>query len=73
LKKILLFGAGKSATVLIDYLLKESVAGNWQITVADSNKQLIEEKTKQHPNSITEALDINDTVKRKTWWLLLIL
>lgn len=66
MKKILLFGAGKSATVLIDYLLKESVAGNWQIIVADSNKQLIEEKTKQHPNSITEALDINDTVKRKS-------
>ncbi|MEI2749849.1 MAG: saccharopine dehydrogenase NADP-binding domain-containing protein [Ferruginibacter sp.] len=66
MKKILLFGAGKSATVLIDYLLKESVAENWQVVVADANKQLIEEKTKNHPNSITEELDINDTAKRKS-------
>jgi saccharopine dehydrogenase-like NADP-dependent oxidoreductase len=56
-KNILLFGAGKSATVLIDYLIKESVTENWIINIVDANKQIVEEKTKQHHN--TKAIAIN--------------
>ena len=44
-KNILLFGAGKSATVLIEYLINESIYNNWFITVADANLELIELKT----------------------------
>ncbi|MFZ1529482.1 MAG: saccharopine dehydrogenase C-terminal domain-containing protein [Ferruginibacter sp.] len=61
---ILLFGAGKSATVLIDYLLKEAETNNWQIIIADANRQLIEEKTKKHPRSAAIAIDINDETAR---------
>jgi saccharopine dehydrogenase-like NADP-dependent oxidoreductase len=35
MKYILVFGAGKSSSSLIDYLVKEAAANNWYITVAD--------------------------------------
>ncbi len=65
MKKIVLFGAGKSASVLIDYLLVQSNENNWKIMIADSNKKLIEEKTKNHPGSEAIELDIRDDVKRR--------
>ncbi len=37
MKTILLFGAGKSATVLIDYLLDQAPVENWLILVVDAN------------------------------------
>jgi saccharopine dehydrogenase-like NADP-dependent oxidoreductase len=36
MKYILVFGAGKPATSLIDYLTKEAAANNWIITIADA-------------------------------------
>lgn len=66
LKNILLLGAGKSATVLIDYLLKEAETEDWYIVVADANKDLIEEKTKKHELSLSVELDINDEEKRRS-------
>lgn len=65
MKKILLFGAGKSASVLIDYLLLQSAALNWKIIVADTNKKLIEDKTRHHKNSEAIELDINNEAKRR--------
>ena len=65
MKKILLFGAGKSASVLIDYLLEQSTQNNWKVIIADANKKLVEEKTKKHPNSEAIELDINDEPKRR--------
>lgn len=64
MKTILLFGAGKSATVLIDFLIAEAAAGDWKIRVADSDQQLILGKTKGA--SCTEAivLDINHADQR---------
>ncbi|MEP7163656.1 MAG: saccharopine dehydrogenase C-terminal domain-containing protein [Ferruginibacter sp.] len=64
MKKIVLFGAGKSASVLIDYLLVQATENNWTIFVADANKKLIEEKTKHHPKATPVELDIKDDVKR---------
>lgn len=60
LKTILLFGAGKSATVLIKYLVKESEINNWKFIVADANKEMILAKT--HNSKYAEAvqLDITD-------------
>ena len=65
MKKVLLFGAGKSASVLIDYLLAQSSENNWRVIIADANKKLVEEKTKLHPNSEAIELDINDEPKRR--------
>ena len=64
MKTIVLFGAGKSATVLIDYLLKEAESNNWQLKVVDSNKNIIEQKTKHHPSSEALEIDITDENKR---------
>ncbi len=59
MKRILLFGAGKSATVLIDYLIAEAPINNWKIIIADVNKEQIVAKTK---NSIfTEAFQVDIT------------
>ena len=38
--RILVLGAGKSATVLIQYLQKKAVENGWYIVLADGNKQL---------------------------------
>lgn len=65
-RNVLLFGAGKSATVLIDYLLQEALGQHWTITVADANKELIEQKTKNHPLSESVSLDIQDHQKRES-------
>ena len=41
MKNILLFGAGKSATCVIDYLIKETAARNWHLIVADGNQEML--------------------------------
>ncbi len=61
---ILLFGAGKSATVLIDYLLTEAVTGNWKIIIADSDEILAEEKLKNSAEGISVSFDVRDEHKR---------
>lgn len=65
MKTILLFGAGKSATVLIKYLVKEAEINNWKFIVADANKEMILAKT--HHSKFAEAvqLDITDDDTRE--------
>lgn len=65
MKNILLFGAGKSASVLIEYLIANAVENKWHITIVDADKNLIEQKTKN--NILTTALvaDITDDEARK--------
>ncbi|MBC7886933.1 MAG: saccharopine dehydrogenase NADP-binding domain-containing protein [Ferruginibacter sp.] len=64
MKKILLFGAGKSSTVLIDYLIAEARENNWFIIIADVNKEQIVGKTNN--SAFTEAVqtDITDDLQR---------
>jgi saccharopine dehydrogenase-like NADP-dependent oxidoreductase len=64
MKQILLFGAGKSATVLIDYLLSEASAGNWKLTVVDADLSLAKEKVAEHPAGKAVSFDINDAKQR---------
>ncbi len=59
MQTLLLFGAGKSATVLIDYLLQQAAINNWQIIIADADKNLIVAKTSNSP--LTEAVQIDIT------------
>jgi saccharopine dehydrogenase-like NADP-dependent oxidoreductase len=64
MKKVLLFGAGKSATVLIDYLLENAGKEKWQLTVIDANLDLA--KTKVGDSYFAEAVsfDIHDPEER---------
>lgn len=64
MKKILLFGAGKSATVLIDYLLQHAGEENWKLVVADANLQLALEKINHSPFGEAVSFDIRDANKR---------
>lgn len=64
LKTVLLFGAGKSATALIDYLLKEASSNNWKIIVTDADRKLIEEKTNNHPSAEISVIDVTNRKAR---------
>lgn len=64
MKKILLFGAGKSATVLIDYLLKNAEAQHWEVTVADANPELARSKVGSSPPGKAVSFDINNSPER---------
>ena len=66
MKTILLFGAGKSATVLIDYLITEAPANNWRTIIADTNKQLILSKTEGNETTEAVEVDINNATQRKS-------
>ena len=58
MKNILLFGAGKSASVLIEYLLENAAENNWFVTVVDTDIELIQKKTNNHISSNAVAADI---------------
>ncbi|WP_409965783.1 hypothetical protein PIECOFPK_02037 [Mycovorax composti] len=63
-KNILLFGAGKSATVLIRYLLQKAQQYNWTLTVAEADVQLALAKTQSHPRSAVLKLDVTQNDAR---------
>jgi saccharopine dehydrogenase-like NADP-dependent oxidoreductase len=65
LKTILLFGAGKSASVLIKYLIKESEINQWKFIVADANKEMIETKTGGSKFAEAIQLDITNDLARE--------
>jgi len=64
MKQILLFGAGKSATVLINYLLQHAAAEQWKLVVADANLKLAQEKIDHSPYGEAVSFDIRDADKR---------
>jgi saccharopine dehydrogenase-like NADP-dependent oxidoreductase len=66
MKNILVIGAGKSSTCLIEYLLNEAAANNWQLTVADANLALAQSKTSNSPHAKAIALDVNDEGQRSS-------
>ena len=65
MKNILLFGAGKSATVLIDYLLSNAEKEDWQLTVVDADINLAQSKIGISPFGKAVSFDINDEADRK--------
>lgn len=64
MKTILLFGAGKSATVLINYLVAAAADNQWKIIVADTDKKLIESKTHNAPCTEAAVVDITKNEQR---------
>lgn len=67
MKKILLFGAGKSATVLINYLLSNAKNGDWQLIIVDGNLELTREKIGDSIYGQAVSFDINDEEKRSEY------
>lgn len=57
MKNILVIGAGRTSSSLINYLIKKSEEKDWFITVADQSLELAKSKTKSHPRS--KAIEFN--------------
>src|SRR5436190_4358709 len=66
-KHILLFGAGKSATVLIDYLKELSTEKNWRVTIADSDAEAVEKKVGRHDHVFPVAVDVTNSDERSRY------
>jgi len=64
-KHILLFGAGKSATVLIDYLKQVASDRQWRVTVADQDLVLIRSKTGDHPLVTPQQVAVDEDAARQ--------
>ncbi len=64
MKTILLFGAGKSATVLIDYLIDNAAAEKWAIVVVDADLQLAKSKIAGSAYANAVSFDINNMDER---------
>ncbi|RYJ40209.1 Saccharopine dehydrogenase [Flavobacterium anhuiense] len=65
MRNILIFGAGRSASSLIRYLLSKSNEEKLHLTVADLSLNLAKAKTQNHPNATPLALDIFNADERK--------
>ncbi len=63
-RTILIIGAGRSASSLIQYLLDKSEAENLHLIIADLSLALAQKKTHNHPNATPIALDIFDAQQR---------
>jgi len=62
-KHIFLIGAGRSATVLIQYLLETCAQNSWLLTIGDANVTLAHQKLNDHSSGKAIEIDINDTDK----------
>lgn len=65
MKTILIIGAGRSASSLIQYLLNKSEKENLHLVIGDLSLALAQKKTNNHPNATAIALDIFDEDQRK--------
>ena len=59
-KHVLVIGAGRSATVLIDYLIEHAEATGYAVTVADMALAAAEAKTAGRPHAQAVALNLQD-------------
>lgn len=61
---ILIFGAGKSSTSLIEYLGKSCQENNWKLFVCDADLSLAQSKTNQFPSAKAVSFDVTNAEKR---------
>lgn len=62
---IVVFGAGKSATVLIGYLGRICQAKNWTCTIADKDLKSLEKKISGYPSLKANGLSIENVAERR--------
>lgn len=65
MRTILIIGAGRSASSLIQYLLSKSEIEELRLVIADLSLEMAQKKTQNHPNATPIALDIFNTEERK--------
>lgn len=64
MKNILIFGAGKSATCLIEYLCKTCEEHSWRLIVCDSDLATAQSKINQCMNARAISIQVSDQPKR---------
>jgi saccharopine dehydrogenase-like NADP-dependent oxidoreductase len=65
MRKILIIGAGRSASSLIQYLLNKSDEENLHLVIGDLSLESAKNKINNHPNATAIALDVFDEKQRK--------
>lgn len=65
MKNILVIGAGRSATVLIQYFLDNAETQDWGVTVGDISEALASDKVGNHPRGMAIAFDVFNEAQRK--------
>lgn len=65
MRTILIIGAGRSASSLIQYLLSKSEQEQLHLIIGDLSMELAQKKTNNHPNATPIALDIFNTQQRQ--------
>lgn len=66
MRQILIIGAGRSASSLIQYLLNKSEEEKLHLTIGDLSLELAEKKTDNHQNATAIAFDIFNENQRQT-------
>jgi len=64
MKKILVIGAGRSTSSLIQYLLFNAESEDWFITIADQSKELATKSANDHKSAKAIAFDVNNDEER---------
>lgn len=64
MRHILIIGAGRSASSLIQYLLNKSEQENIHLTIGDLSIELARKKTQNHKNATAIELDIHNSEQR---------
>ena len=64
MQRILVVGAGRSSSTLIQYLLDHSEENDWQVIVGDYDLSLAEQKIENHPNGKAIRFDVFDVEQR---------
>ncbi|MEJ2163265.1 MAG: saccharopine dehydrogenase NADP-binding domain-containing protein [Robiginitalea sp.] len=64
-RRILVVGAGKSTSYLLDYFLEHAQSENLEIIIADKNPAGVPEALHKHPNCKVLELDIADVQARR--------
>ncbi len=67
MKHIVIFGAGKSSSALIAYLVDQLPANNWTLTVLDANKAVAVSKVGHSPLAKGESVNVENTKDRQHW------
>jgi saccharopine dehydrogenase-like NADP-dependent oxidoreductase len=65
MRTVLIIGAGRSASSLIQYLLNKSVEEDLHLIIGDLSLESAQNKTNNHPNATAILLDIFDQNQRK--------
>ena len=64
MRKILIIGAGRSTSSLIQYLLFNAESENWFVTIADQSKEMAMKAANNHDKAKAIAFDVNNDEER---------